>query len=46
MKEEKQEVHICPILMRTVVFKDGYCTENCGEKDCPIKEQKEGACQE
>ena len=31
------EIHICPILMRTVKFEDGQCTEKCSEKnDCPI----------
>ena len=29
------EVHICPILMRTVIWEDGKCTEACNE-DCPI----------
>ena len=31
-----KEVHICPILMRTVIWKDGKCQENCTEEDCPI----------
>ena len=30
------EIHICPILMRTVRFIDGNCTEKC-EEDCPIE---------
>ena len=30
------EVHICPILMRTVIWEDGVCKENCSEEDCPI----------
>ena len=29
------EVHICPILMRTVIWEDGKCAEECNE-DCPI----------
>lgn len=32
------EIHICPILMRTVKFMDGKCTEQC-EEDCPIQEK-------
>lgn len=32
------EVHICPILMRTVRFEDGECTEQCEEDDCPVLE--------
>ncbi len=38
-KEEqdmKIEIHICPILMRTVKFVDGRCTEFCNEEDCPV----------
>ena len=34
----KKEVHICPILMRTVIWEDGKCTEKCDEEDCPIDE--------
>lgn len=31
------EIHICPILMRTVRFEYGQCIELCSEKnDCPI----------
>ncbi len=33
----KKEVHICPILMRTVIWEDEKCTEDCGETDCPIQ---------
>ncbi len=29
-------VHICPILLRTVVFQDGKCRESCDEEDCPL----------
>lgn len=36
MNEKTREVHICPILMRTVIFEDGRCTEDCTEQDCPI----------
>ena len=37
------EVHVCPILMRTVLWNDGHCTEKtCAEntctEDCPIHE--------
>ena len=32
----EKEVHICPILVRTVIWKDGKCTEKCDEDDCPI----------
>lgn len=31
-----KDVHICPILMRTVIWIDGNCTEKCDEEDCPI----------
>ena len=31
------EVHICPILMRTVVWEDGICVEDCHEPDCSIR---------
>ena len=31
------EVHICPILMRTVILEDGECKEHCDEEDCPLK---------
>lgn len=30
------EIHICPILMRTVKFVDGQCVEQCDEMDCPV----------
>ena len=33
-----KEVHLCPILMRTVIWKDGQCSEPCSEEDCPIDE--------
>lgn len=37
MSENTREVHICPILMRTVIFENGRCcTEDCAEVDCPI----------
>lgn len=29
------EVHICPIMMCTVIWDDGECKENCDE-ECPI----------
>lgn len=31
------EVHICPILMRTVIWEDGECKEHCDEEDCPLR---------
>lgn len=34
------EDHICLILLRTVIWKDGECTEDCKEEDCPISEVK------
>ena len=37
---EKSEVHLCPLLMRTVIFENGQCTENCQE-ECPIRETME-----
>ena len=30
------EIHTCPLLMRTVIWEDGKCKENCTEEDCPI----------
>ena len=36
----EKEVHICPILMRTVIWEDGKCTEDCDEEDCPISDVK------
>ena len=31
------EIHICPILMRTVKFIDGSCSEKCKDRsDCPV----------
>ena len=35
MNEMVKEVHVCPILMRTVIFEDGKCKEDC-EQDSPI----------
>ena len=33
------EIHICPILMRTVNFIDGSCSEECEDRiDCPVLE--------
>lgn len=31
------EVHVCPILMRTVIWNNQKCSENCDETECPIK---------
>ncbi len=31
------DIHVCPILMRTVNFEDEKCTEQCSRKDCPIE---------
>ena len=33
-----REVHVCPILMRTVIFENQKCTERCDEQDCPVAE--------
>ena len=33
-----EQVHVCPILMRTVVWSNGECTEKCGAEDCPLKD--------
>lgn len=30
------EVHICPILMHTVIWENWKCKEVCGAGDCPI----------
>lgn len=42
MNEEK-EVHICPVLMRTVILVKGQCTESCyvGE-DCALFSEEQG----
>lgn len=32
-----REVHLCPILMQTVIWNAGKCTEQCAV-DCPIME--------
>ena len=32
---DNREVHICPLLMRTVILEDGQCSEKCSE-ECPI----------
>lgn len=31
------EVHICPILMRMVIWEGGECQEKCEEENCPIR---------
>lgn len=31
-----QNVHICPVLMQTVIWENGDCKEDCSEEDCPI----------
>ena len=36
-----KEVHLCPILGRTVIWKNGECTETCNEGDCPIAMNEE-----
>ena len=33
-----KEVHICPVLMRTVIFENGRSIEDCNEEDCPCLE--------
>ena len=30
----KQEVHICPILMKTVIWENRKCPEKCEKKEC------------
>ncbi len=37
-KALEKQVHICPLLMRTVIFESGKCTEACGEPACPVLE--------
>ena len=32
------EVHVCPILMRTVLWIDGHCTEKTCSEECLIHE--------
>ena len=32
-----KDVHLCPILMRTVIWIDGKCNEQCGVDNCPIQ---------
>lgn len=41
MQTTNLNVHICPILMRTVKFEDGRCVENCNEADCPVCQESE-----
>lgn len=31
-----REVHVCPILMRTVIWENGKCVEECDKDDCPL----------
>ena len=31
-----KEAHICPILMRTVIWENNKCIEDCKEEGCPI----------
>lgn len=40
----ESEAHVCPILMRTVIWEDGECIEECIEKDCPIAIANEEYC--
>lgn len=35
------EVHICPILMRTVIWEEGKCKEKCTDIECPIAVEAE-----
>ena len=37
------EVHICPILICTVLWENGECTEDGDEEDCPISVGKVNA---
>lgn len=32
----RMDVHICPLLARTVIFIHDKCTEHCREYDCPL----------
>lgn len=41
------EVHVCPILMRTVLWNDGHCTEKtCAENTCVENTCAENTCTE
>lgn len=35
--EIMEEIHICPILMRTIIWANGKCTEICDEEECPLE---------
>ena len=37
----EKEVHLCPILGRTVIWKGGVCTEDCRESECAIAKSAE-----
>ena len=37
----ENEVHICPIMIRTVIWENNKCTEDCNEDDCPILSLKQ-----
>ena len=39
------EIHVCPVLMRTVIFDENGCTEKCME-DCPITARENDGLQE
>lgn len=49
MDKKRIEIHICPILMRTVRFEGKTCLEKCNNRDdCPImiemQRQEEDKC--
>ena len=44
-KKRETKVHICPVLMRTVIFNENGCTERCTE-DCPIMARENDGLQE
>lgn len=37
-EEREKEGHICPLLMRTVVWIDGKCAEQCDKMKCPLRD--------
>ena len=41
-----RNVHICPVLSKTVIFEGDECTEICFEIDCPIVRNDDGGLYE
>lgn len=37
----EKEVHLCPLIGRTVIWENGKCSEDCKEDDCPIAMNKD-----